>query len=138
MKGRNVLQVLMVLCVGLPVVGLNGCCEQHWEGNGRLHSLYVSTLTGAGAGWIVGHQSNEDGEGAAIGAGLALTSALLHHIDEQMTHEEEPEEPDKEQQKQPKEKAAAEQGLFLAPVNRSADAGKDSVRGVQLVFCRKF
>ena len=137
MKGRNVLQVLMVLGVGLPVVGLSGCCGQR-KGNMKLHSLYVSTLTGAGVGWIVGHQSNEDGEGAAIGAGLTLTGTLLHYIDEQMKPGEEPEEPDKEQQKQPKEKAAAEQGLFLAPVNRSADAGKDSVQGVQLVFCRKF
>ena len=137
MKGRNVLQVLMILGVGLPVVGLSGCCGQR-KGNMNLHSLYVSSLTGAGVGWIVGHQSNEDGEGAAIGAGLTLTGTLLHYIDEQMKPGEEPEEPDKEQQKQPKEKAAAEQGLFLVPVNRSADAGKGSVQGVQLVFCRKF
>jgi hypothetical protein len=134
---RQVVVVLVVCAVVLA--GLSGCntCRKDI----KLHDVFSATLLGAGVGWVVGHQSNEDGEGAAIGAGLALTSTMLQYLDDQRKDECEEEEEESEPEQEPAkpvEEAALEQGLFLVPVTRTAESNGETVKGVQLVFCRKF
>lgn len=64
----------------------SGCGEEHRSDNGkplRLHPIYSAAITGAIIGGIVGYQSEEPGEGAAVGAVLFGVGALLGEIDRQ-------------------------------------------------------
>jgi len=66
------------------VLGLGGCCgENHSDGcHGlKLNPIYTAALTGALIGGIVGYQSDEPGEGAAVGAAIFGVGELLHEID---------------------------------------------------------
>jgi hypothetical protein len=47
----------------------------------RTSDIYRSALFGALVGVIVGHQSNEDGEGAAVGAAVFGVGELLNQLD---------------------------------------------------------
>jgi hypothetical protein len=76
----------------LPVCG--GCCDcGHSENSIKYSPIYGSALFGGVVGLIIGHQSNEDGEGAALGAAVFATGCLLSQID-QLKPEKEKEEED--------------------------------------------
>jgi hypothetical protein len=66
------------------VLGLGGCCGEN-RSNGcnglNLNPIYTAALTGALIGGIVGYQSDEPGEGAAVGAAIFGVGELLHQID---------------------------------------------------------
>ncbi len=66
--GLAVLVVVMSLC--------GGCSEL------KYHEIFGAGLIGAGVGAIVGHQSDECGAGAAIGAAVFATGDLLKQVDD--------------------------------------------------------
>ena len=76
----------------------NGCCCQNGGNNCsdselRLHPLLEESIKGAIIGGIIGYQSHEEGEGAAIGAGLFAVAELLkqsdrHHRNKEPVHRE--------------------------------------------------
>jgi len=47
----------------------------------RLHPIYHQAITGAIVGGIIGYQSREEGEGAALGAAIFGVGELLEQID---------------------------------------------------------
>jgi hypothetical protein len=66
------------------LAGLSGCCEKHRSDAGkslRLSPIYQSAINGAIIGGIIGYQSEEAGEGAALGAVIFGVGALLGEID---------------------------------------------------------
>lgn len=69
------------------VLGLcGGCCSENGGddcGDLRLHPVFEEAIKGAIIGGIVGYQSHEEGEGAAIGAGLFAVAELLKQSDKQ-------------------------------------------------------
>ena len=64
---------LVVLLVGISLCG--GCTDL------KYHEIFGAGLLGAGVGAIVGHQSDECGAGAAVGAAVFATGDLLCQID---------------------------------------------------------
>ncbi len=64
---------LSVLCV---IIFNSGCNEDL-----KLHPLFEESIKGAIIGGIIGYQSHEEGEGAAIGATLFGVGELLRQID---------------------------------------------------------
>jgi hypothetical protein len=73
--------VAIALIGSLLMSVCGGCSELKW------HPIYSAALGGALVGWIIGHQSDQDGEGAAIGAAIGATGCLLEQID-RMSKEE--------------------------------------------------
>jgi hypothetical protein len=71
---KTKLIALVILCV---FIFSSGCNE-----NLKLHPLFEETIKGAIIGGIIGYQSHEEGEGAAIGATLFGVGELLRQIDE--------------------------------------------------------
>ena len=69
----------VVLVLSL-VLGLCGGCN---EGSGdlKLNPIYSQALLGAIVGGIVGYQSEEPGEGAAVGAAVLGVGELLSQLD---------------------------------------------------------
>ena len=77
MKTTIIRTPIAVTLIGSLVVSLcGGCASLQW------HPIYEAALGGALIGWIIGHQSNEDGEGAAVGAAIAVTGCILKQIDD--------------------------------------------------------
>ncbi|UCE46614.1 MAG: hypothetical protein JSW47_13445 [Phycisphaerales bacterium] len=77
-------KAVSAVIVAALLAGFSGCCEEHRSDNGkplRLHPIYNSAITGAIVGGIIGHQSEEEGEGAALGAVIFGVGALLGEID---------------------------------------------------------
>ena len=75
--------------------GSGCCCENTHDncGNFRLHPVFEEAIIGAILGGIVGYQSHEEGEGAAIGAGLFVAAELLKqgdrlHKEKERAHKE--------------------------------------------------
>jgi len=82
MKATIIRTPVVITLIGSLVVSLcGGCASLQW------HPIYSAALGGALVGWIIGHQSNEDGEGAAIGAAIAATGCLLEQIDKSSKEE---------------------------------------------------
>ena len=87
-KARSVVLTVILLAA------FGGCCEEHRSDRGkpmRLSPIYQSAICGAIIGGIVGHQSDEPGEGAAIGAVIFGVGALLSEIDRQNEDEDDDE-----------------------------------------------
>jgi hypothetical protein len=63
--------------------GSGGCCENGGGNCGdlRIHPVFEEAIKGAIIGGIIGYQSYEEGEGAAIGAGLFAVAELLKQSD---------------------------------------------------------
>ncbi len=77
MKGTIIRTPVAITLIGSLVLSVcGGCASLQW------HPIYSAALGGALVGWIIGHQSNEDGEGAAVGAAIAATGCLLKQIDD--------------------------------------------------------
>jgi len=64
---------LAVLLLGVSLCG--GCAEL------KYHRIFMAGLGGAAVGAIVGHQSDECGAGALIGAAVFATGDLLFQVD---------------------------------------------------------
>ena len=73
--------VVIGLIGSLVLSVCGGCASLQW------HPIYSAALGGALVGLIIGHQSNEDGEGAALGAAIAATGCLLEQIDKSSKEE---------------------------------------------------
>ena len=70
----------------LLILGLSGCSEENRKDGGkplRISPIYDAAIGGAIIGGIIGHQSDEPGEGAAIGAAVFGITQLLGEIDRQ-------------------------------------------------------
>ena len=74
---------VIVALVVLSLV-LCGCNEEL-----RLHPIYHEAITGAVIGGIIGYQSREEGEGAAIGAAIFGIGELLEQLDKGTCSKEE-------------------------------------------------
>ena len=88
LKGKQMKMTLTkAVSVGLTVVlvaAISGCCEEHRSDGGkpiRLSPIYGSAISGAIIGGIIGYQSEEPGEGAALGAVVFGVGALLGELD---------------------------------------------------------
>jgi len=103
MKTRNQkMSVVIVLIVSLLLSACGGCSSDS-SGGGRLKlsPIYESALWGAAIGGIIGYQSDEAGEGAALGAAIFGVGALLQQTDkipEQRKEDEHEEEEEEEQE----------------------------------------
>ncbi len=90
MKTRNQkTSVVIALVVSLVLSACGGCsssCDSSDDGRLKLHPIYESMLWGAVIGGIIGHQSDEAGNGAALGAAVFGVGALLKQTDK-MPHE---------------------------------------------------
>jgi hypothetical protein len=64
------------------VIGLCAGCNEG-NSNMKLSPIYTSALTGALIGGIIGYQSDETGEGAALGAAVFGVGQLLSEMDQQ-------------------------------------------------------
>ncbi|MBN2182888.1 MAG: hypothetical protein JW715_13335 [Sedimentisphaerales bacterium] len=72
----NKISVVVVAAVIASSLLLGGCGEGL-----RASDIYGASLGGALVGGIIGYQSHEEGEGAAIGAALFGVGELLNQID---------------------------------------------------------
>lgn len=84
-------EYLIIVLVASAALCLGGCCSENHskDCNGlKLHPIYSSTIAGALIGGIIGHQSDETGEGVAVGAVIFGVGELLHEIDEANKEEE--------------------------------------------------
>jgi hypothetical protein len=70
---RRSLVALVILVVGVSLCG--GCADL------KYHEIFGAGLAGAAVGAIVGHQSDECGAGAVVGAAVFATGDLLCQID---------------------------------------------------------
>ena len=76
--------VTFVLIASLLLSLGSGCCSENAGNNCghlRIHPIFQEAITGAIIGGIIGYQSHEEGEGAAIGAGLFVAGELLRQGD---------------------------------------------------------
>ncbi len=100
MKTASLRKARAIVLVGSLLVALGGCqctfgkldgkCQSDNDNDDddhgkhlRLHPIYEAVLVGALIGLIIGHQSDEDCNGTAIGAGIGGIGAILAAIDRQ-------------------------------------------------------
>ena len=78
-RQKTKLIALTMLCI---IIFSSGCNEDL-----RVSRIYENAIAGAIIGGIVGYQSREEGEGAAVGATLFGVGELLRQIDEDKDQE---------------------------------------------------
>ena len=97
MRNRKTTKSAAIVLIASLLLGLGSgcCCENTHDNCGplKLHPVFQAAITGAIVGGIVGYQSHEEGEGAAIGAGLFTIGELLsqsdkHHRKKEREHRE--------------------------------------------------
>ena len=102
MKTRNQkTSVAIVLIASLAMSACGGCSSDRGGSSARLklHPIYESALWGAAIGGIIGYQSDEAGEGAALGAVIFGVGALLTQTDKMpQEHREHKHEEEEEQE----------------------------------------
>ncbi len=84
--GTQKKSVAVVLVLSL-VLGLCAGCNED-NSNMKLSPIYTSAIAGALIGGIVGYQSDEPGEGAAVGAVVLGVGELLHQLDKEHQEKE--------------------------------------------------
>jgi len=88
--------VTIILIVSL-LLNLCGCCSEN-QSNGdnglKLSPIYGAALGGALIGGIIGYQSDETGEGVAVGAAVLGVGEFLRQVDELARKEREHEDED--------------------------------------------
>lgn len=89
---------ILVLAVSLALSACGGCGEGNSGGRLKLSPIYEQALWGAAIGGIIGYQSEEAGEGAALGAAIFGIGALLQQTDKMHEKDSEDEEKDQEQE----------------------------------------
>lgn len=70
---RKVLSWLVIVCMSVALCGCQGL---------EYHDIYMAAIGGAALGAIVGHQSDECGAGAAVGAAVFAAGELLSQVDD--------------------------------------------------------
>jgi hypothetical protein len=70
-------ELLAGLIVASLVVSLCGCREGM-----KYHDIFGGAIAGGLIGWIIGHQYDQDGNGALIGAGVGALGGLAKALDE--------------------------------------------------------
>ena len=100
MKTRNRKTSVVIVIIGSLVLSACGGCSNESSGSGRLklHPIYESALWGAAIGAIVGYQSDETGEGAAVGAALFGVGTLLQQTDKMPEEHKEDKHEEQEEQ----------------------------------------
>ena len=92
MRNKNIQTSIALALTASLLLGLgSGCCCENTPndcGDFRLHPVFEEAIKGAIIGGIVGYQSHEEGEGAAIGAGLFVVGELLKQGDKQHREKE--------------------------------------------------
>lgn len=87
---------LALVLIGTILVALGSGCAASRNGGGgselKYHDIYMASFTGALVGLVIGHQSNEDGEGAALGAAVFGIGEFLSQLDNQPKKEKDLEE----------------------------------------------
>lgn len=94
-------KAVSVVVIVMMLAGLSGCGENHRRDGGkvlRLHPIYNAAITGAIVGGIIGYQSREEGEGAALGAAIFGVGALLGEIDRVNKHDHDDDDDDDEEE----------------------------------------
>ncbi len=91
--------VVTILIVSLVLSACGGCSSDSDGNSGRLKlsPIYESALWGAAIGGIIGHQSDEAANGAALGAGVFAIGALLKQTDRMPPKPKEEKEKDEEE-----------------------------------------
>lgn len=77
-------KIVVIFLVVSLVLGLCGCGSETHNQKGsdlKLSQIYGAALGGAIIGGIIGHQSDETGEGIAIGAAVLGVGELLRQTD---------------------------------------------------------
>ncbi len=95
---------MIALTLSMVFLACGGCSSNN--GNDRplkLHPIYESALLGAAIGAIVGHQSDETGNGAAVGAAIFGVGALLEQTDKMSNKRQEHEDEHEEEQEEAQE-----------------------------------
>lgn len=82
--------VAVVLALSLVLGLCTGCNEGN--SNVKLSPIFNSAVAGALIGGIIGYQSDETGEGVAVGAAVFGVGQLLHELDEANREKERKEE----------------------------------------------
>ena len=91
--------VLLLLTISLVLSACGGCGgNSSNDGRLKLHPIYTSALWGAAIGGIIGHQSDEAGEGAALGAAIFAIGTLLEQTDKMSDEHREEKEEDQDEQ----------------------------------------
>ncbi len=96
-------KAVSVVLIVILLAALSGCNEEHRSDNGkpiRLSHIYQSAIGGAIIGGIVGHQSDEGAEGAAVGAAIFGVGALLGEIDRVNKDDDDEDEDDEEDEEE--------------------------------------
>ncbi len=99
MKTTSRKAVSVVLAVML-LAAFGGCNEEHRSDHRRpirLGPIYGSAIFGAILGGIIGHQSEEPGEGAAVGAVVCGIGAWLGEIDRQNEDDDDEDDEDEDE-----------------------------------------
>lgn len=125
MKTRNQkTPVAIVLIASLALSACGGCsssCDSDGDGRLKLSPIYQSALWGALLGGIIGHQSDEAGNGAALGAAVFGVGALLKQTDK-MPHERREHKPKREDKQEVVVQIQNENGS-LTPVLLKREGG---------------
>ena len=79
---KTSITIIIIVSLSLSLCGC--CCENHNSGGNslKLGGIYQAVLGGALIGGIVGYQSDETGEGVAVGAAICGVGELLRQTDE--------------------------------------------------------
>lgn len=77
MKKRFLRTLVVCILTGILGLSLSGCGEGI-----KWHPVYNAALIGGVVGAVVGHQYDEDCQGAAIGAAIAATGVYLEQYDD--------------------------------------------------------
>ena len=90
---------LLILTISLVLSACGGCrSDGNHDGRLKLHPIYESALWGAAIGGIIGYQSDEAGEGAALGAAIFGIGTLLEQTDKMPDEHREKKEKDEDEQ----------------------------------------
>jgi hypothetical protein len=95
---------VIVLTISLVLSACSGCGSDNGsDGQLKLHPIYQSALLGAAVGAVIGHQSDEAGNGAALGAAVFGIGALLEQTDRMSDKRREHEDGHEEKQEEEQE-----------------------------------
>ena len=129
MKTTNQKTSVAIVLIASLVLSACGGCSSDSAGSGRLKlsPIYESALWGAAIGGIIGYQSDEAGEGAALGAAIFGVGALLKQTDKMPEQRREDEHEEQEEHEKQEEQEIVIQihneNGYLTPVVLKKEGG---------------